>query len=975
MPLDDIHQTFPAAAELFDARRPAVIRDTRNDPRWVPGASSDQIRSWMGFPLQIGEELLGVLSVASHTAGLYTEADLKRLAPYAAQASIAIDRALISGQLQRRVDEVTALNDMARSITSMLDPDEILHYIMDQAQELFEAEAASIALIDEGSQTLTFHVAVGAGADGIIGQQLQMGQGIAGWVAETGEPACITNTRQDDRFMADMDRQTGYSTRSVMCAPMIVEDHIIGVVEIINRRISTVSEDDLRLLSAVSAQVGAAVDRGRMYHRARLRAAQMTALHNASVDLVGRTQLSDLFQTIADRTSSLLSTSGSRLYLLDDAPPAENGVSDHSILRYQAGAGIGRLEEPGCLGIGQDAAGEAVLSDQAVIVNDYASWESRSHLSGSSPAASIMSIPLRWRDHIIGALEVLDDAGREEFSQEDARLFELMGQIASNAIGNAKLLAETMRRAEELSVLLQTGHDITSSLDLQEVLKLIADRARRLLDADGCIITMRDAGQDTLLPMVNLGADASPIADTLTRWIATNGIGRIANHASPLASEGKCSMGVPLRSERDTIGVMTVSRHSEKPFSRNDLQFLDNLATQATIAISNARLYEERETAFGELQEAQNQLVQTEKLRALGQMASGIAHNFNNTLAIILGRAQLTVRRAGSDAIRTDLDSIVRATRDGAATARRLLEFTRQEPDQTSLSILDLNEIIQSVAEITRPRWEDQMQAEGRNVQLVTHTAEIPRVAGNAAEIREVLTNLIFNALDAMPAGGTITLSTGQKDGAATICVQDSGAGMPEEIQLRVFDPFFTTKGPQNSGLGLSTSYGIILRHGGAISVESEPGAGTTFTIALPAAEDSTGGEDEREAHAPAPSSRILIVDDEVELGEVIQQALQHEGHEAIAFSQGSEALTAFHNQPFDLVITDLGMPELSGWDIAGGIRKTDAEVPIVMITGWGDRLDDDQLQKYSIRPVIGKPFEIDHLIQVVAEILREISA
>jgi len=751
-------------------------------------------------------------------------------------SSIASEREPQSERLQRRIDEVTALNDMARAITSMLDPDEILHFIMGEAQELFEAEAASIALIDDDGETLTFRVAVGAGADGVIGQQIQIGQGVAGWVAQTGEPTRVDDTSLDNRFMVDVDKQTGYTTRNIMCAPMIVEDRIIGVVEIINRRTNTFDEDDLRLLSAVSAHVGAAVDRSRLYRSAQRRAEQMTALYEASVDLVGQTHLPDLLEAIASRASDLLNASGGCLYLLEDAPRVEDAAEDRVILRLVAITGPHADHVGLHLRIGEGAAGKAVQTDQPVIVEDYGAWEGRSpKFSLETPTKAVLSIPLRWREHIIGAMGVFDDSEPRRFTDDDAQLLGLIGHLASNAIGNTKLFAETKRRA-----------------------------------------------------------------------------------------------------------------------------------------IDNERLYQEREQAYRDLQEAQNQLVQTEKLRALGQMASGIAHNFNNSLAIILGRTQLTVRRAGSEAIRSDLEAIAQATRDGAATVRRLQEFTRQQPDDSALTILNPNDVVESVAEITRPRWKDQMEAEGRDVELVTETTAIPNVAGNAAELREVLMNLIFNALDAMPQGGTITLRTGYAEGRVTISVEDTGSGIPEEVKNRIFDPFFTTKGLQNSGLGLSTSYGIIARHGGEIHVESEPGIGTTFIISLPPAEERTNQEEEHQAGASAPVSRVMIVDDETELGQIIQRAMEDEGHLAIAFSKSDEALNAFRDQPFDLVITDLGMPALSGWDLAAAIRETDMNVPIVMITGWGDQLDDHLLEKLNIRPVIAKPFEIQGLVYTVTEALRE---
>jgi CheY-like chemotaxis protein/anti-sigma regulatory factor (Ser/Thr protein kinase) len=258
-------------------------------------------------------------------------------------------------------------------------------------------------------------------------------------------------------------------------------------------------------------------------------------------------------------------------------------------------------------------------------------------------------------------------------------------------------------------------------------------------------------------------------------------------------------------------------------------------------------------------------------------------------------------------------------------------------------------------------------------VTLETQTHAAPRVAGNPAELREVLTNMVFNALDAMPRGGNITLRVGQERNFVTISVQDTGVGMTDEVRSRIFEPFFTTKGPQNSGLGLSTSYGIIARHGGEIRVESHTGQGSIFTIALPVAQNRAPAEERREIQPPPQPSRILLIDDEAELCRIIQRALEGQGHRVSAFTVASEALSAFRAATggFDLIITDLGMPAISGWDLSAAIRSANPEVPIVMITGWGDHLDNHLTQQYHIASVLAKPFDIEELLQLATKVLR----
>ena len=253
--------------------------------------------------------------------------------------------------------------------------------------------------------------------------------------------------------------------------------------------------------------------------------------------------------------------------------------------------------------------------------------------------------------------------------------------------------------------------------------------------------------------------------------------------------------------------------------------------------LRSARLYEERTRALGELGAAQDQLVRTEKLRALGEMASGVAHDFNNLLASILGRAQLLLERVQDVKLRQWLKVIERAAMDGARTVRRLQDFTGIRRDQPAVDV-DLNQVVQQVLETTESAWrQDRRRSGGAEIEVVTDLAEgLPPVAGDPAELREAFTNLVLNAVDAMPKGGTLTLRTRAADGQVEVEVRDTGTGIPEHIREKIFDPFFTTKGPKGTGLGLSMAYGILQRHNGRITVESEEGHGTIFRLLFPAA-------------------------------------------------------------------------------------------------------------------------------------------
>src|SRR5256886_602812 len=265
------------------------------------------------------------------------------------------------------------------------------------------------------------------------------------------------------------------------------------------------------------------------------------------------------------------------------------------------------------------------------------------------------------------------------------------------------------------------------------------------------------------------------------------------------------------------IGVLTL-RSPTRPFGEADERLLSSIGHLAALALRSARLFEERARAYSELASAQDQLVRTEKLRALGEMASGVAHDFNNLLASILGRAQLTLQRLQDPQLRKWLQVIERSALDGAQTVRRLQEFTRTRRDQPFVAV-DLNEVVRGALEITQARWREEAVSRGVMLEVKNDLAALPKVAGDPVELREALTNLILNAVDAMPGGGVLTLTTAVVDGDVVVTVSDTGVGIPSAIRDRIFDPFFTTKGPQGTGLGLSMTYAILERHGARITV------------------------------------------------------------------------------------------------------------------------------------------------------------
>jgi two-component system cell cycle sensor histidine kinase/response regulator CckA len=366
----------------------------------------------------------------------------------------------------------------------------------------------------------------------------------------------------------------------------------------------------------------------------------------------------------------------------------------------------------------------------------------------------------------------------------------------------------------------------------------------------------------------------------------------------------------------------------------------------------------------------EEQLFQAEKLRAVGEMASGVAHDFNNALASILGNTQLLLYTAQDEKLKETLKIIEKVAKDSGQTVRRLQDFTRK-PVPQELFKVDINSIIKDSIEITKPKWKDEAQSRGIRIEMVSNLGEIPLASGNSSELREVITNMIFNAIEAMPEGGRIEIRTFKKRRDVLIQISDTGIGIGEEEKRKIFEPFFTTKPFTNTGLGLSMSYGIIKRFGGEIEVESKVGQGTTFRIILPIGED-----EKEEAVEPQPTkkgikARILVIDDDEFVRSILSRTLAQADHQVTLAESGEKGVQLFQEGKFDIVLTDLGMPGVSGWEVCRMIKEVSPRTPVGMITGWGDERNRSKMEEYGLDFFVSKPFDLAQILNVVAETME----
>jgi signal transduction histidine kinase/ActR/RegA family two-component response regulator len=366
------------------------------------------------------------------------------------------------------------------------------------------------------------------------------------------------------------------------------------------------------------------------------------------------------------------------------------------------------------------------------------------------------------------------------------------------------------------------------------------------------------------------------------------------------------------------------------------------------------------------------QKAMAEKMAALGELSFGVAHNVNNTLTGILGRAQLLLRSNDPAKIQAGLELIIKSAEDGAQIIRRIQDFARQRPSR-EFETITIAELVKDACEMTRSRWEVRNDAPPIHFAVVADCEAL--VKGDPVELREVLVNMIYNAIDAMPDGGEIHVSTQESRERVVVQISDSGTGMTPEVKTRLFDPFFTTKGRKGTGMGLAVSFGIVRRHDGSIDVDSEPGHGTTFRISLPKVARPTPPVVDRRAVPRVldaeRKTRVLVVDDEVSVREVLVEALEAESCEVLEALTGEAALEMFdryHGQ-IDAVFTDISMPEMTGWELVTAIRERSKSVPLAIVSGWADAISVETRNHVQADWVIAKPFDIDKITAIAQEI------
>ena len=616
--------------------------------------------------------------------------------------------------------------------------------------------------------------------------------------------------------------------------------------------------------------------------------------------------------------------------------------------------------------------------------------------------------------------------GRDETGQLTDAVNQLLASIEERdtalRTANESLKQEIVERkgAEQrvqaqlgrLEMLHRITRGISERLDLKSIFQVVIRTLEEHLPLDFCCVCLYDQASN-LLKITSVGVRSAALATELANPnssdididIGQNDLTRcirgelvyepnIGPSELPffkrLVSSGMLSLvTAPLLVESRIFGVLIAARSQAQSFSSGECEFLRQLSEHVALAAHQSQLYEALHQAYNDLRQTQQAVMQQERLRALGQMASGIAHDINNAISpVTLYTESLLESEPGLSArARQYLETIQQAIEDVAQTVSRMKEFYRQREPQLTLLPVQINPLIQQVIDLSRVRWSNMSQQRGIFIELKTELApELPPILGIESEIREALVNLVFNAVDAMPEGGTLTLRTKRFQGTSStgngqvpqihVEVSDTGIGMDEDTRRRCLEPFFSTKGERGTGLGLAMVYGIARRHNAEIEIESAVGRGSTFRFVFPVPVNGTVAVGPATAAFTVPvRQRILVIDDDPLLIKSLRDILEMDGHVVVTATGGREGIEMFrnaleHTDPFAAVITDLGMPYVNGREVAAAIKGMAHSTPVVLLTGWGQRLVAEGDIPPHVDLVLNKPPRLREIREALAHCL-----
>ena len=621
-------------------------------------------------------------------------------------------------------------------------------------------------------------------------------------------------------------------------------------------------------------------------------------------------------------------------------------------------------------------------------------------LIGISAVISLVAQSQRKkREQLREANDQLEKRVRSRTQELATTVEALESEVAQHKLAQQKLQTQL----ERLNLLDQITRAIAERLDLRSIFQVVIRSLEDNLPIDfGCVCLYNPQAEEVVVNCVGVRSEALAMELALTQQahisLDANGLsqcvrGRLVYEQDltrvdcpfpqRLTRGGlRALVAAPLLFESQVFGILLAARREANSFSSGECEFLRQLSEHVALAAHQAEVHAALQQAYDDLRQSQQTVMRQERLRALGQMASGIAHDINNAVSPVALYTEMLLEQEPNLSRRTReyLETTQRAIGDVAHTVARMREFYRQHDAELILAPVNLGVLVQQVIDLTRARWSDMPQQRGIVIEMQPELEEnLPPAAGIESEIREALINLVFNAVDAMPEGGTLKIRTkSAPNPAATsyvdVEVADTGLGMDEETRRRCLEPFFTTKGQRGTGLGLAMVYGVTRRHNAEIEIQSAVGQGTTFRLRFPVLAATTADEPAGAPAAVPARLRILSVDDDPLLIKSLRDALEADGHAVVTAQGGQEGIDVFRaaqqrDEHFSVVITDLGMPYVDGRKVASAIKSDSPSTPVILLTGWGQRLISEGDIPPNVDRVLNKPPKLRELRAALADL------
>lgn len=942
---------------------------------------SEEVKELILIPLSKGEEAVGAIGVGLHHPGELSLGDLDLGRSVARQAAIALENARLHENVKEKAEEASSLYRVAQKLSSILKWDELLDEILKVIVESFGYLNSAILLVDKSKGELYVRAAHGFPDETIRNSRIKIGEeGITGWVAHTGRPLVVGDVKKDPRYVMGI-----RECKSEVAVPVKLKGEIIGVLDAESDKLFAFGNKDVRLLSQLASQIAVVLENSRLFSDERRRWAQLALINDVGRKVVSTLNLDKLLENVIEAIQLSFKYDHVSLFLLDES-------AGDFILKTCCGSSCDSVK-PGCrLKEGVGMVGRAAGSGETVLCNDVT--ENSDYVPAIPSTRSELSVPIKRGKQVMGVLDI-ESSTQESFDEQDVAVMETVTDLLATAINNARLYEEAKGKAYGLELTDRINRAISSTLDVKGIFNIVSNELNKIVDCDRITLNFwypeerlfrlkmsfcPDAGLSAVgskrIPadetsMFTVIQTEKPLYQSrLSLEAASKPMDRL------IFSEGMRSyVYVPVLEREKVIAILGLESRRKNAFGGNQMELLESVGGHLSVAIQNARLFSDLQKAYQNLQKTQKEMIQIERLRALGEMAGGVVHDFNNILASISGRVQLILMKLEKgetepgQEMKENLQIIERSAEDGARILARIRDFTRAKPE-AAFRLIDINRVIEDSVELTKAYWRDRALLSEVTMEVKKELGANGGVMGDAAELRDVVTNMILNALDAMPEGGTLTLKTQEDDDSVLVTVRDTGTGMTEDLKSKIFAPFFTTKGEDGTGLGLSLANGIVTRHRGEISVESTPGSGSTFTIRMP--RGAPAREEAATEKLEVESASVLVVEDEENIREVLDEILSTAGHKIIQASDGEEGVELLKRHKPDIVITDLGMPGLSGWDVADAVKAEDPSTPVILFTGWGVKLDETKVKGQNVDRFINKPFNMEQILNLISELLAD---